>query len=575
MKELTIDEYLEKYPNLKEQSKSTLFIPKEDFFKIKKSELINVGTKAVSIEFLKQILKNDFYFEYASRFFAGTIDSFEVSYIFSGYTGRKIGYDRVTIIKAMKKWINSKHVILQPDEKKRLEYLKDNIIFDKFLEKHKGNNYNIVIEGNKYSIPIDQLVSLLELPYKKFDRLCLDSNKKFIYEIPKEYFIYAAYKFFSDEVLTKYFIPTNIARNYHAIDLSERIDIMAINKYLVTTDTKYQEITLDNDLKNEIICQMPSDATPLEKAIYIYIKMCKLLTYDEEYYAVGQTGAAAEKHKSVDYISSINLKNNKVVCFEFNLIYSKLLSELDIHFCSSYLGGGEENYGFGHANLNFRVDKFLIRADSATSILLGDIMLAKLNQPLVGLKCLNINYKTRYEFKETLTKMYRLIADQEKNIKDVQEVEHIQTLDELLIEYSKTTESIEDISLNERLSILIDKVNSTQMVGIDSLSYILQLYHILFTFEQIENNISLTIVRNNNPIDVNSIAMPIAIFTLNEQGFQENPTQNIYYYYSPNSKLIMITRKELQNKFDDRLFEYIYVDDTRIPGIKEDGEKIR
>ena len=49
--------------------------------------------------------------------------------------------------------------------------------------------------------------------------------------------------------------------------------------------------------------------------------MCKLLTYDDEYFAVNQKGPATEKHKDVNYVSNINLTNNRVVCFEFNLIY--------------------------------------------------------------------------------------------------------------------------------------------------------------------------------------------------------------------------------------------------------------
>ncbi len=66
-----------------------------------------------------------------------------------------------------------------------------------------------------------------------------------------------------------------------------------------------------------------------------------------------------------------------------------------------------------------------------------------------------------------------------------------------------------------------------------------------------------TIVRNNIPIDDSKIAMASAIFTLNEQGFQEKPNQNIYYYFNPNSKLISITKEELQNRFNDKVFEYI------------------
>ena len=150
-------------------------------------------------------------------------------------------------------------------------------------------------------------------------------------------------------------------------------------------------------------------------------------------------------------------------------MYAKLLSKLGIHFASSYGKNafgmenpfGEADYGKGHANLEFRAGKFLVSADSVTSILNGDIMQAKLNQRLVGIKCNNRNKKTQQEFQAALTKMYRLIAQQEKGREEVQ-VERVETLDELLAEYSQETENIRDVSINERLSILINKV--TQQV---------------------------------------------------------------------------------------------------------------
>ena len=299
--------------------------------------------------------------------------------------------------------------------------------------------------------------------------------------------------------------------------------------------------------------------------------MCKLLTYDDEYYAVNQKGSATLKHKNADHVSSISLENNKVVCFEFNLIYTKLLDKLGIHFKSYYKSLVGEKYGSGHVELDFRVGKFLVSADSVTSILLGDITKAKLNQPLIGIKCINRNLQTEKDFNESLTKMYKLIASQEKNIDEVR-VEHVETLEELLKEYSLTTENLQDISLNERLSILITKVNSTKFVGIDSLSYVLQLGKILFTAEQLKNNISATILRNNLPIDEETIAMASVIFTINEQGFTERPDLNIYFYFNPNSELVPISKEELQNRFNDGVFEYILEKDPKIPGITEKGE---
>lgn len=573
MEDLIIEQNIEKYPYLKDLTKYTIFISKEDVEKLKNGDKINIDNQNVSIEFLKRILNNDLYFEYALKYFKGDINTFQVTYIINGDTGPLVHYKKNIIIKAILELMLSRQISLKSEEQEKLNILKNSISFKKFLEKNKEDNYNIYIDGIEYFIPVEQIISFMQLPNKQFDNLCSNVEIQEINGVKREYFIYAAFNFFREnEILEEYLLPDIIIDHYNDINSLQKIDLQAINKHLETTDTLYQNVQIDNALENKILSLLPADTTLLEKAIYIYIKMCKLLTYDDEYYAVNQKGYATLKHKNTDHVSAVTPENNKVVCYEFNLIYTKLLDKLGIHFSSNYRSLFDEDYGSVHVSLDFRAGKFLVTADSVTSILLGDIAQAKLNQPLIGIKCINRNLQTQQEFKESLTKMYRLIADHEKNVKDVQEVEHVQTFDELLTEYSKTTESIEDISLNERLSILIDKANSTEMVGIDSLSYILQLYHILFAFEQIENNISLTIVRNNIPMDASKLAMPIAIFTLNEQGFQENPTQNIYYYYSPNSKLIMITREELQNRFNDKVFEYILEKDPRIPGINEDGE---
>ena len=572
MDNLTIEQWMEKYPYLRNMAEYTLFTSKEDVEQLRNSEKIKVNSEEVSIEFLKRILNNDFYFEYASRYFNGDINIFAVSHIIGGDTGGSIYYKKSTIIKAIEQLISSGQISLQPDEQQKLDSLKNSISFEKFLEKHKGNKYNIDIDGNKYSIPIEQLVSLMQLPNEQFDNLCSSTDMKEINGIPKEYLIYASFKFSREnKALEEYLMPDIIANRYRDIGSLQKIDLQAINKHLTTTDTKYQNIQINNDLKQSIISDIPEDATDLEKAIYIYIKMCKLLTYDEEYYAVNQKGIATEKHKSTDYVSSITLENNKVVCFEFNLIYSKLLNELGIHFSSDYKGMVGEAYGDGHASLEFRSGKFLISADSVTTILQGDIMQAKLNQPLVGLKCINRNQQTQQEFKESLTKMYQLIAHQENSLSENKQVEHIQTLDELLEEYSHVTTNIQDISLNERLSILVSKVNSTGMLGIDSLSYVLQLRKILFTEEQRKNNIGITIVRNNEPFEEGKIAMASAIFTLNGQSFVETPDQNVYYYFNPNYELVPITKEELQTRFNDGKFEYVEKDDPRIPGIIENG----
>lgn len=323
MEELTIQQIMEKYPYLKKDSERILFVTMSEYEKLRKSETIELPSKRkkVIVEILKRILNDDFYFEYASRYFSNQIDKFAVWGVKNGDTAlAPISYDKSTIIEGFQQLISSGKIILGPDERRRYQFLKDSISFDKFLEKNKGNNYNLSIDEKKYSIPNEQLISVMKLPDEQFDMLLSNDKIKNIYNVPKDHFIYAAFKFFEEsKVIGNFLVPDNICKHYRELKSLQKVDFEALNKILFTADTKYKEINLNNELRRAIVEGMPEDATDLEKAIYIYIRMCKLFTYDDEYFAVNQRGEAAKKHKSTDYISSITLENNKIVCFEFNI----------------------------------------------------------------------------------------------------------------------------------------------------------------------------------------------------------------------------------------------------------------
>lgn len=573
MEELTIEESLEKYPYLRKMTESIILTTSDDMKNMDNGEHILFNGEDVLVEFLKRIVQDSNYYEYAMRFLEDKIPTFGVSYIIGGDTGRTIKYSKSTIVEGIQELINSKNLVLTPEEEIRYENLRNTISYEKLLDKTKDSSFSIEIDGISYSIPIKKMIDIMDLPDEDFDEICNNSEIKTIDGIAKEYFIYASYKFFREnKVFQNYVIPENIKTRFKDIKSLQKIDLQAINRHKKTSDQIFKKVKIDEDLKSAILYSMPQDISQLEKAIYIYIKMCKLLTYDDEYFAVNQKGPATEKHKDVNYVSNINLTNNKVVCFEFNLIYSILLDELGINFKADYQNFVDEVYGSGHANLEFRSDKFLVTADSVTSILLGDIMRAKLNQPLVGLKCINKNNKTQQEFKNAVDKIYKLIAEQELNSSDYP-FNHIETFEELISEYQQTTSNFKPISLDEKLSILIEKVNSKKIVGVDSLSYVLQLKKILFDAKEKKNNISISIIRKNEYSD-NRIATAIAIIALNKIGFDVDKSQTEYYYYNPNSGLLSISQEELRKCFNEKEFEYIEASDPRIPGI-EDSEVLK
>ena len=367
MEKLTIEKQLKKYPYLQRMSNCTLFTTKEDIDFIKNSKIIMVDGIEVYAEFLKRILEDDKFFEYACRYFYDATDKFIVASIINGDLGVNIRYDKTTIINGIKELINTNQISLNTEEKERFEKLRSYISYDKFLEKYKNYEYKVLIDGVNYSIPFENMMNLMRLNDDKFNEICHDDNIKDINGVPKEYLIYATCKFLRENnIIDNYELPDNFVKRHNSLYSMQVIDLEAINKYVVTTDVKYKEIKIDSDLEKVIMDGFPYDASELEMAIYIYIKMCKVLTYDEEYYAVNQMGVATEKHRSTSHIALITPQNNQVVCFEFNIIYAKFLNMLGINFASNYKYSVGEAYGDGHANLDFRCGKFLVNADSVT-----------------------------------------------------------------------------------------------------------------------------------------------------------------------------------------------------------------
>lgn len=574
--DMTLGEMLEMYPYLKELSKSMIFTTKEDIENLRNGDQVRLTNEMIysgpmSVELLKRILQNETYYQHAYKCVTGENADFKIGYIYYGDISGTIKYEKIQIVRGLEKLIKAGAIELSEDVANRYNALCSALSVKKFLEDNAYNSFDINIEGNDYSIPISQIFSLMHMKAEEFDKLCKDDSVDSIHGVPKEFFLYAARKYFiKNKLFENLLLDDVVFDRFDDIDSHEKMDIQAINRHLVTTDVMFRKAKVDEGLEKKLLDGMPSDVSDLEKAIYIYIKMCKILTYDDEYYAVNQIGPATMKHRNIDYVSTITPNNNKVVCFEFNLIYSKLLNDLGIKFSSEYMGALGESYGDSHVSLEFRSGKFLVNADSVTSILYGDMTRAKLNQPLVGLKCVNLNEETKVEFENCVSRMYELIAKQEKQNDDIV-VEHVQTFDELLEEYSFVTTSIKEVDLDEKTAILMDKVSSASMVGIDSLSYVLHLRKVLFNEEERKKNIRVSVIRNNEPVDSEKQAMASAIFTLNEEGFDDNPDKNRYYYFNPGDRFVEMSKDNIQMRFDEGTFEYIGKDDPRIPEIKEGG----
>ncbi|MBR4261883.1 MAG: hypothetical protein IKQ35_00780 [Bacilli bacterium] len=551
---------LEEYPYLK--GLNVLFVSREEFDAFESGEKVKVDYDLkFSKDLLRKILSNDYYYSYVEDLLANRESEFILTYPIFGDTGTTVRYSKKDLIFGLIDYVDSNQV--SQEERERFDHLKSLVSLRSMKEKYKDYVFPIVIDGSLYEIKGEDLIAVLELDVDDFDNLCFNDDIREFRGMPKEQIIYAAGQFVKrTKINDSYILPEEINDRIDDILSNQIIDLESVNFQADRIDEQYEQIHVDDGLKKRILEGMDPNFTDLEKAIYIYIMMCKTLTYDEEYYAVGQKGPATEKHKQREYIEEINIDHNEVVCFEFDLIYSKLLHELGITFhLDSKSFDGE--YGEAHADITFRCGKYMCLADSVTSILKGDMYNAKTGKKLVGLKCLNKNFTTQEEFNNQLRKVYSYIRERDTKRRP---------LDEIVAEYRETTDSITPIPFVERLEILLEKAREADFATMDDYSYIMDLRKIMFTEAERDNNVGLTILRDPNPRKGDKVAVPVILFTINEKSFYDEDVEDQYFLYRPHESLRKVSAVEVLDMLAYGKLDFIREEDSdkiEIPGITD------
>lgn len=514
---------------------------------------------------LKKFLSRDDYFEYVCNYLSFKSSDFKIGYVMDEKYTEFLCFSRSEIGKGLMILLEDKNSFLNEDEIKRARMLINYISYESFLKKYSGKMFSFKIDGFIYIVSFKSFLYLINLSIEDFESLCKDETIKFIDGIPKKHMIYAFAEFINNaSILKDYLVSDAVRLKYEAIKSNQLVDLEAINKHLETKDTLFQKIHIDKSLEDAILLGILADFNELEKAIYIYIKMCRIFTYNEEYFTKYFDEDIKRKHKDLSYVDQINLFNNEAVCFEFNIIYAAFLNRLGIKFKSNYMGYHDEVYGEGHVKMEFRWDKFLVRADAVSYMTKSDLTYAKVSQPLIGLVCLNKNEETQEKFEEALNKVYIHIL-REENVNSKTDIIHIPFFEEILNEFFKIFTKLEDIRFEERISIMVRKANNMHLKGVDYFSYLLQLQKMLFTPLERQENIEICMLANNLDNEDKKSEL-VAIITINFKGFN-NKDLNLYYILNANGILMPLLKEEIEGLLNVKKLEYIDEFLGRIPGV--------
>ncbi len=518
---------------------NNIYLASEDLYKYNDKSLVS-GRNTLSLTLLKDLL-SDKYFDALKKCFKD-----ENPYI-SIKINDSFEYATFTV-SSLARAFEELLLYEDIDEKTfdRILSLRELSSFEAFYDKYKDKSFYIDIDNLEYKIRYRDIFDFLLKEEDNYKLLLKSVN---LYGIKKEHFLYAIdYIFNSKELKEKYLLPSFINNRLISINKCKDVDIYAINRLNETNDTWNRHIRVNKGFKDYIMNSIPKSLNELEKSIYLYILLCKTLTYDPVFFAYEQREKT--NHSDWSYVEKVNREHNKVVCYELNSLYGYFLNELGINYEAT--NSNMENYSV-HASLTYRVGKFLINADSVESILAGDLVRSKINYRLNGLNCLNTNADTKKEFETELNYVYSLFTKGNRLEDEIKVV--------------KENEEFKSLSVYEKMIYMLKRVAVSKLEPIDSAGLLLRLRKELLTDEEKDK---LSIIYMRYKVDEE---LPVrAVITIKgENGYE-------YYIHKPSQGIVPIDSDKLDRLVISNNLEYLEHSIDRIPGLSdfdEIGEKYK
>jgi hypothetical protein len=564
--------------------KNCILMHEKEFLKCQNSEKIKFNVmnyqleyieQECSIELLEKFLTDEMAFKHFTKCLSESVDS----RLYIGGISKDTHYVGIfgmppsSMIKSLNKLIQDGLIENNASIQKRInEYI--SLLNESSFQKNFGNqDLKFTIDKQEIIINSSELIKLLVDTNYYDNFFAIEKIGKTYKNLPKEYYAYALMEFIKNQdIFNRYLFSDKVIENIRSLYSMEIIDFQSLNNITETDDENIEKVVVNKELEHYLIKNMPRYLSIFEKAIYIYIKLCKALSYDPEFFAVGQKGDLARKHEDITRLNQITIDNNYAVCYEFNAIYGKMISKLGINFqtISPFIG----NFGGGHVYLKFRCEKFLVDADSAYQILNGDLTKAKLNQPISGLTCSNRNKNTKAVFNQVINKMYNLIKEQE----EMDIIEKMLDEDENSLSFEKLVSGYKALknkrytvlSLDKKFSIMIERMEKANFKEMDAISYLLQLKRMIFSEEERLYHLSMTIIKENI-VSERFAAIPTVIFVLNQNNINVTD-QNTYFSYNQIDGLKKVTKDYIKTLFEIGKYEYIKSKDCTIPGIETAGD---
>ena len=512
------------------------------------------GFQTMTIELLKLFTSNKNYYEkFHEELIKKQNSTLTVRSEDEYGLAKEYDYNKFKIIDALEWAKDTKK--LNKEEIEKLKLLKMSAEFKSFIDKYSNDDVATYIEGNYVVVPAKELIEFISQSqddlYTK-----IEDGKVNNRTIEEELY---ALDIFLDEnrIMDRYYIPEEVKKNIDI--LKDEVDIYYINRCLEYERNYLEKVEVKKSFKNKLLKNIPEEFNNLQKAYLVYYRMCNYLTYDEEQYAKRENKDYEIKHRDFKRIKTIDDKNNKIVCYEFNAIYAAMLKELGI----KYELAGSFNYGNGHSDLLFRHDKYIVRADSTIGLIRSDLSYAKNGLLLKGFMLENKNNKTYNLFIDEIDEVNKYIAHNEPT-KYKKNIKSLKVLDDFMFE---------NVDLEGKATVFTKLVTSSDLPPIDKIPYQVRLRELLFKKENSDiNRLNINFISYKEDEDRYSV---MTLLSYNDNGVLEDPNNNKYIAIKSNGAIDYLDYNEVRYKLMNGTYKVPLHDDRSIPGFtKEESNGI-
>lgn len=91
-----------------------------------------------------------------------------------------------------------------------------------------------------------------------------------------------------------------------------------------------ENIVIDENLQSKVL-EGVDTRDILSAATEVYCRLCKIFCYDDEVFLSFNDESRLPKksqlHESLEFINKLSLSNNSVICYDFSIVFSKLIAE--------------------------------------------------------------------------------------------------------------------------------------------------------------------------------------------------------------------------------------------------------